>query len=73
MKEQEIKLPIPENITNDELKEKLFQTQQGIRNPDYLLPNFKTLVKELNKPHVTKGLLWTEYLVQCKTTHLKAY
>ena len=73
MKEQEIKLPIPENITNDELKEKLFQTQQGIRNPDYLLPNFETLVKELNKPHVTKGLLWTEYLVQCKTSHLKAY
>ncbi len=73
VKKQKLKLPVPENVTNEELKGKLFKTQQRIRNPDHLLPNFEKLVKELKKPHVTKGLLWTEYLLQCKTSFLKPY
>jgi hypothetical protein len=31
------------------------------------------LNEELKKPHVTKGLLWAEYLVQAKSKSLKGY
>ncbi len=73
VREREIKLPIPEEVTNAELKEMLLNTQQGVRNPDYLLPDFAKIVKELKRPHVTNGLLWTEYLIQCKSSSLKPY
>lgn len=51
----------------------LYNTQQEMRNPDYLLPDFETIIKELKKAHVTNGLLWTEYLIQCKSASLKPY
>jgi len=73
VKEREIILPIPEDVTNAELKEMLLNTQQGVRNPDYLLPDFKNIIKELKRAHVTNGLLWTEYLIQCKSASLKPY
>ncbi|MDA3823840.1 MAG: IS21 family transposase [Bacteroidales bacterium] len=72
-KEREIKLPIPENVTNEELKDMLHNTLQGVRNPNYLLPNFENLEAELKRPHVTNGLLWMEYLVQCKNSGLQPY
>ena len=37
------------------------------------LPDFEKLVSELKKPHVTNGLLWMEYLLQCKSTGMKPY
>src|SRR5690554_6057790 len=73
VKEREITLPIPEDVTNAELRELLLNSQQGVRNPDYLLPDFKNIIKELKRAHVTNGLLWTEYLIQCKSASLKPY
>ena len=73
VKEREISLPIPEGVTNADLKDLLLNTRQGVRNPDYLFPDFENIIKELKKAHVTNGLVWTEYRMQCKSDSLKPY
>lgn len=72
-KEKHLKLPVPENVTNEELGQLLYTSTRGLRNPEYLLPDFEKVVVELKKPHVTNGLLWMEYLFQCKSMGLKPY
>jgi transposase len=72
-KERNLKLPVTENITNEELNQFLYNSREGIRNPGFLLPNFKKIAEELKKPHMTNGLVWTEYLIQCKSTGLEPY
>lgn len=72
-KERGLKLPVAEETTNEDLRTLLYNSQEGIRDPGYMLPDFAYVVEELKKPHVTNGLLWTEYLVQCKSTGLKPY
>jgi len=57
VKEKQLKLPVGEHVTNEELKQLLYPSIQGVRNPDYLLPSFDHIVTELKKPHVTNGLL----------------
>jgi len=72
-KERNIKLPVPETTTNEELCQLLHNSREGIRNPNFLLPNFEKIVEELKKAHMTNGLVWTEYLIQCKSMGLEAY
>jgi len=73
VKERNLTLPVSENITNEELKEKLYDNHLPLRDPQYLLPNFELLSKEMKNIHVTRGLLWAEYLVQAKSQGLKGY
>ena len=72
-KERGLKLPVAEDVTNEDLRALLYNSQEGIRDPEYMLPDYAYIVEELKKPHVTNGLLWTEYLVQCKSVRLKPY
>ncbi|MFA7371525.1 MAG: IS21 family transposase [Sphaerochaetaceae bacterium] len=73
VKEKGLSLPISESVTNEELRAKLYERPTTSRDPQYLLPDFNSLNEELQKPHVTKGLLWAEYLVQAKSKSLKGY
>lgn len=72
-KERDLTLPVTEDVTNEVLQSLLYNTREGIRNPDFLLPNFEKIVEELKKEHMTNGLLWTEYIIQCKSTGMKSY
>lgn len=72
-KERGLKLPVAEDVTNEDLKAFLYNSQEGIRDPEYMIPDYAYIVEELKKLHVTNGLLWTEYLVQCKSVGLKPY
>ncbi len=72
-KERKLSLPVSENVTNEELREKLYNVPLSSGSSQYLLPDFELLSKELQKVHVTKGLLWTEYLVQANSQGLKGY
>ncbi|MBJ2355821.1 MAG: IS21 family transposase [Sphaerochaeta sp.] len=72
-KERGLQLPVSEDVTNEDLRKLLHCSQEGVRDPSYLLPDFAHVVKELKKTHVTSGLVWTEYLVECKSLGLKPY
>ena len=64
---------LSKSMTNTELSSILYGERKGNRNPDYLYPNFEKLIEELKKPHVTRGLLWREYLIGCQQSELKPY
>jgi len=68
-----ISIPVAESTTNEQLYEHLYGSRREIRDPQYHYPDFKKLAEEMQKPHVTKGLLWTEYLLECKSVGLKPY
>ena len=68
-----ISIPVAESTTNEQLYEHLYGSRREIRDPQYHYPDFKELAEEMQKPHVTKGLLWTEYLLECKSVGLKPY
>ncbi|OHD28871.1 MAG: hypothetical protein A2Y31_06720 [Spirochaetes bacterium GWC2_52_13] len=72
-KERGLQLPVSGDVTNEDLRKLLHCSQEGVRDPIYLLPDFAHVVKELKRPHVTSGLVWTEYLVECKSLGLKPY
>ncbi|MGI6436470.1 MAG: IS21 family transposase [Sphaerochaeta sp.] len=72
-KERELKLPVSEDVSNEDLKALLYNSQKGIRDPEYMLPDYAHIVEELKKTHVTNDLLWNEYLLQCKSVGLKPY
>jgi hypothetical protein len=66
-KERGLKLPVAEEVTNEDLKALLHNSQERILiDPEYMIPDYSYIVQNLKKLHVTNGLLWTEYLVQCK-------
>lgn len=37
------------------------------------MPDFERLAQEARRPHVTNGLLWTEYILECKSMGGKPY
>ena len=62
-KEKGIPNPVPESMTNQELAVLLFprEERRAIAS-SYMVPDFARLAEELKKPHVTKKLLWKEYI-----------
>ena len=55
--------PVPEAMTNEELASLLFPwTERKSFPSSFATPDFERLAEELKKPHVTKKLLWKEYL-----------
>ena len=71
--ELQMKLPIPESMTNEELRLTLFPKKEDLENPDYCMPDFEKISLELKKPHVTHQLLWKEYVTNATGTNLKIY
>ena len=73
-KEKGIPNPVPESMTNQELAVLLFprEERRAIAS-SYMVPDFARLAEELKKPHVTKKLLWKEYMDECAASGLKAY
>lgn len=53
------------NMTDAEVEQLLFVKQEEPPS-DRVQPDFAYIRKELKKPGVTKKLLWTEYLEQCR-------
>lgn len=72
-KEKDLTFVSVETMTNTEISRILYGERKGNRNLDYLYPNFEKLTKEIKKPHVTRGLLWREYLIGCQQSELKPY
>jgi len=68
-----IPMPVPETMTNEELAAKLFPRTDRVPDSSYLMPDFGLLAEELKKPHVTKKLLWKEYVGSCAGTGLRSY
>ena len=64
-KELELSWPLDDNQTDAVLAEKFYPSHQNQLN-DRRLPNFAYVHKELLKNGVTKKLLWTEYLEECR-------
>ena len=73
-REKGISLPVPEEITNQEIAAILFPDEERKRiSQSYKAPDFGHLAEELKKPHVTKKLLWKEYVDSCKGSGYKPY
>ena len=71
--ELQMKLPIPESMTNEELTGILFPKKEDFENPDYCIPDFEKISLELKKPHMTRQLLWKEYTIAAAGTGLNVY
>jgi len=56
--------PIPEELSDTELKELLFPKVQTVS--DKRMPDYEYIHKELAKPGVNMKLLWLEYCEQCR-------
>ncbi len=69
-----IGLPVSESLSNEDLAKLLFpgDERKQIRRL-HAMPDFEHLSDELKKPHMTKKLLWKEYVMQCKDSDLAPY
>lgn len=66
--------PVPESMTNQELAKLLFPNEERKAiSSSYLMPNLAKIVEDLKKPHVTKKLLWKEYVTEAASCGLKPY
>ena len=65
-KELDISWPLDENETDAVLAEKLFPSAESKAKPEKKMPNFAYLHKELLHNGVSKKLLWTEYIEDCR-------
>jgi transposase len=64
-KECNISWPLDENTT-DEVLEKVLFPQQREHSKSTKIPNYDYIRKELLRNGVTKKLLWTEYMEECR-------
>ena len=63
-----------EQRSNEQLYQLLFKRKTRDENEScYLQPDFESLVKELDKPHMTKKLLWKEYTQSSNDSDLRPY
>jgi len=60
-----LKWPLPENYTDGALEKLLFPKTMGSVT-ERKMPDMQYVRKELQKNGVTKKLLWTEYLEECR-------
>lgn len=63
--ENNISWPLSENMTDKVLEEMLYPKKE-VSVSDKRMPDFEYIRKELLKNGVTKKLLWTEYLEECR-------
>ena len=63
--------PLADNVTNTALKEKLFPGL--IVSPQYEMPDYDLVYKEMQRPGVTLNLLWLEYCERCAASGKTAY
>lgn len=73
IKEKGMAIPLPEAMSNEEISAILFPKKERVPESSYMMPNFEHLVEELKRPHVTKKLLWKEYVSSCVNSGLKTY
>ena len=57
--------PLPECISDKELSEMLFP--QAASKPEYKMPDYEYIHREMQKSGVTLNLLWLEYCETCRT------
>ena len=63
--ELNIQWPLDPSVTDKDLKEQLFPREEAVVSGKRL-PDCEYIRKELLKNGVTKKLLWTEYLEECR-------
>ena len=51
----------------------IFEANQSISHPNYVVPDYAKLSKELARPGVTMQLLWEEYQDQCRLSKTMGY
>jgi len=66
-----IKLPLPETITNQRIGEMFFPANNSTAK--YKMPEFDHIHKELAKSGVTLSLLWYEYSEGCRSNNAIPY
>ena len=64
-KELNLSWPLDESMTDAELQKLMF-TKESIISSNKRMPDYDYIRKELLKNGVTKKLLWTEYLEECR-------
>ena len=62
--EKGISYPLPEDLSDRKLSELLFPSERS--NPEYKMPDYEYVHKELQKNGVTLNLLWLEYCEKCR-------
>ena len=67
-RELNISWPLDDNETDAVLAEKLFPSAKSKSVSDKRMPDYATLHKDLLRHGVSKKLLWTEYLEDCRQT-----
>ena len=73
-KEKGIQIPVHEDLSNAELAGLLFPREERKKIcQGYMTPDFGRIAEELKKPHVTRKLLWKEYVDTCKGSGLRPY
>ncbi|MDR0498914.1 MAG: IS21 family transposase [Holophagales bacterium] len=58
-------------MSDKELKQKLFQ--KSASKPEYRMPDYEYVHREMAKSGVTLNLLWLEYCEECRKNHELAY
>lgn len=69
--EKQIGWPIPDNLTNEDLKAILYP--QEATEQSRLMPDYEYVYNELAKSGVTLSLLWAEYCIKCQDAGKIAY
>ena len=62
--EKGISYPLPEDLSDRKLSELLFPSDRS--KPEYKMPDYEYVHKELQKNGVTLNLLWLEYCEKCR-------
>lgn len=62
--EKGISYPLPDELSDKKLSELLFPSDRS--KPEYKMPDYEYVHKELQKSGVTLSLLWLEYCENCK-------
>ena len=66
-----MRYPLPESISDKELSELLFP--QPVCKPEYKMPDYEYIHREMQKSGVTLNLLWLEYCETCRTAEELPY
>ena len=62
--EKGVSYPLPEDLSDRKLSELLFPSDRS--KPEYKMPDYEYVHKELQKNGVTLNLLWLEYCEKCR-------
>jgi transposase len=65
-----LRYPLPEDMTDRELANALYPS---LEKPQYRMPDYAQVHREMQKSSVTLNLLWLEYCEACRTSGELAY